>query len=221
MEDALSIAQTRFERLKGEKILIERILSEKKETLETKKHQVEILAKARWVISEVAKLTQERFKDRVETLVTTAIRAVFDRSFEFILGLERKRNKLECQLLVREREVEYIPKDDMGGGIVDIISFALRVVLWSMQKPRTRNVLIFDEPMKYVGKGELLDRAGRMLREISRGLGIQLVLVTHEPQLIEMADQAYYVRHNGKESIVELVKSYESKRKRIRRRKGK
>ena len=225
MAGDFSLAKARFDRLRGEKDLVERTLLEKKGQVEEKKHRVEVLTKARWVLSEVARLTQERFKDRVEALVTTAIRAVFDRPFEFVLELERKRNKLECQLLVKEGQIEYVPKDDMGGGIVDVISFALRVVLWSMQKPRTRNVLILDEPMKYVGKGELLERAGRMLREISQGLGVQLIVVTHEPQLMEKADRAYYVRHNGKESMVEQVEGgegekQEKKSRRLRRRRA-
>ena len=207
---------SRYERLVGEKNSLLRLMEEKKSFIDKKEHDVGVLVKARWVLSEVARLTQERFKEKVESLATMAIRAVFDRPFDFVLEFERKRNKLECRPVVKEGDAEYVPKDDMGGGIIDVLSFALRVVLWSMQRPRSRNTIILDEPMKYVGKGELLDRAGRMLREVSRGLGLQLILVTHEPQLIEIADRAYSVKHDGKRSVVELVKGGKLKRRRRR-----
>lgn len=213
----LAELNTRYDRLSGEKDSLLKLIEKKNFELEDMVHRSEVFVKARWVLSEVARLTQERFKEKVETLVTTAIRAVFDRPFKFVLEFERKRNKLECRPVIKEGDVEYVPKDDMGGGIIDVLSFALRVVMWSLQRPRTRNVIVLDEPMKYVGKGELLDRAGRMLREVSKGLGIQLILVTHEPQLIEIADRAYSVRHNGKKSVVDLVKG--EKPKRVRRRK--
>ena len=49
--------------------------------------------------------------------------------------MERKRNKLECRPVVMEGDYEYTAKDEMGGGIIDIISFAFRVVLWSLESP--------------------------------------------------------------------------------------
>lgn len=196
----------RYEKLQSEVKLLNDLKTQKQEDFENLKSHSEDLVKARWVLSTVAEQTQLRFKEKVESLVTMAIQSVFDRPFQFVMIFEQKRNKFECRPVVMEDGVEYIPKEDMGGGIVDIISFALRVVLWSLQKPRTRNVLVLDEPMKYVGKGELLDKAGNMLREISHQLGIQLILVTHEPQLSEIADIAYQVSHKKNGSQVELIK---------------
>lgn len=196
----------RYEKLKNTRQVYQNQLEDKEKELTSLKEKSNNLIKARWVLTKVAEQTQLRFKEKVESLVTMAIQSVFDRNFNFVLLFEQKRNKFECRPVVMENEVEYTPKDDMGGGIIDVISFALRVVLWSLQKPKTRNFLVLDEPMKYVGKGELLERAGMMLREISHRLGIQLVLVTHEPQLAEIADTAYSVTHRSGKSFVELIK---------------
>ena len=210
----------RYERLKTKKETLETILELAKDGLLSTEEEYDNHNKARWVLTEVAKATQERFKERVESLTTMAIQSVFDRPFKFILEFERKRNKLECRPIVMEGDNEHVPKDDMGGGIIDVISFALRVVLWSLQQPKSRNTLILDEPMKYVGKGDLLDRAGVMLREISHKLGIQLILVTHEPLLAEIADVAYSVEHKNGKSVVSLIKGEVSKPKlRLKRRK--
>ena len=209
----------RYEKLKTKREVLEGELRSKSVNLLTIQEKYANLVKARWILTEVVKETQIRFKAKVESLTTMAIQSVFDRPFKFVLEFERKRNKLECRPVVMEGESEFVPKDDMGGGIIDVISFALRVVLWSLQQPRSRNTLILDEPMKYVGKGELLDRAGQMLREVSHSLGIQLILVTHEPQLADIADIAYMVEHVKGKSVVKMIKGEKPKLKLKRRKK--
>uniref|UniRef100_A0A6M3MA13 Uncharacterized protein n=1 Tax=viral metagenome TaxID=1070528 RepID=A0A6M3MA13_9ZZZZ len=189
---------------KARKELLEQQFLSREEEIGDKKAQAEKVTKARWVLSEVARLTQEKFKGYVESLVTMAIRSIFDRPYEFLVDFEIKRNKSECYLRVREGDWEpYVPKDEQGGGIIDVISFALRVVLWSLQKPRSRNVIILDEPMKNMG--DLIFLGGQMLREISHRLGFQLLIVTHEKELVNIADRAWEVRHNGESSEVKLL----------------
>jgi len=167
----------------------------------------ESLTIARWVFSEVSQLTQDRFKKHVESLVTMAIRAVFDRPFTFELVFEWKRNKMECRPIIMENGNEFDPENDMGGGIVDIIAFALRIVLWSLESPRSRNIIILDEPFRFVGDYAAL--AGKMLKEVSHMLGIQFLMITHEEELAEIADKAYKVVHNGQYS--ELISYSTSK----------
>ncbi len=210
----------RYEKLKTKREVLVGDMEARVYHLDAIKANYENLIKARWILTEVAKETQIRFKAKVESLVTMAIQSVFDRPFKFVLEFERKRNKLECRPVVMEGDSEYTAKDDLGGGIVDVISFAMRIVLWSLQQPRSRNTIILDEPMKFVGKGELLDRAGQMLKEISHKLGIQLIIVTHEPQLAEIGDIAYLVEHKKGKSHVSLIKGQIEKPKlKLKRRK--
>jgi DNA repair exonuclease SbcCD ATPase subunit len=195
---------------KGKRDLLIDQFNDKVEELNTLDPLVENLTKARWVFTEVSKLTQEKFKDRVEKLVTMAIRSVFDRPFKFVLNFERKHNKLAIQPVVMEGENEYIPKDDMGGGVLDIIGFALRVVLWSLEKPRSRNVMVLDEPAKWTGR--LIEKFGQMVKEVSQSLNFQVIMVTHDDELMQVADRAWVVDHNGIYSIVKQVGEDKPKR---------
>ena len=170
------------------------------------KYKLERYMQAKWVVTEVSRITQSKFKERVETLVTKAITSVFDRPFEFYLSFKKARGTLEIEPRVREGGVTYVPKDDMGGGIIDLLSSAFRFVLWSIEKRRSRNVFTLDEPMKYVGEGIFLERAGNMLKEISHRLGFQLIIVTHEHELANIADRAWEVTHNGTHSEVRQIK---------------
>lgn len=163
------------------------------------------LKKAQWVLNEVAKQTQERFKVKVESLVTTAIRSVYRRDLSFELIFEQKRNKFECKPVIREGDLIYEkPDEEMGGGILDVVSFALRVVLWYLSENRTRNILVLDEPMKFVGR-RLIHQAGQMIAEISHRLNLQIILVTHEGELIEIGDKCYHVDFENGKSIVKLL----------------
>lgn len=196
----------RFNFLKAKREILKSDLVKKTNSLNLAKQDYENLVKAKWVLTEVARLTQEKFKNRVEELMTYAIQSVFDRPFEFRLVFEIKRNKLECKPVIFENGIEFDdPEYDIGGGLVDIISFTFRVVLWSLENPRSRAVFILDEPMKHIGKGELLIRAGKMLKEISDKLKFQLIIITHEPLLAEIADKKFEVSHDGIRSLVEEI----------------
>lgn len=193
---------------KSQKTLILSQIQDKQIQIISKKSYVDDLVKARWVITEVAQRTQNRFKDFVENLVTMAIRAVYEnRTMRFLLNFRVNRNRSEAWLQVQEGDKEpYTPKDAQGGGMVDMIGMSMRPVLQSIEKPRSRNVIIADEPMKNLGHGRFLTRAGEILREISHRLGFQLILVTHEPELVQIADKAWNVTYNGVHSEVTLIK---------------
>ncbi|MDD4931828.1 MAG: hypothetical protein PHG66_06835 [Candidatus Colwellbacteria bacterium] len=188
-------------------------LLRKEDLIDEGKKNLENLMKARWTVTEVQRLTQERFKHRVETLVTMVIRSIFeDREFGFELAFEEKRNQMEVKPIVYEmidgqKHVYENPEDDYGGGLVDVISFALRIVMWSLENPKSRNVIILDEPMKNMGSLILL--GGQMLSEIAHKLGLQLIIITHDQELIDIADRSYHVTHDKYQSHVKLIQKGE------------
>lgn len=168
----------------------------------------ERLLKSKWVISEVIKTTQKEFRDRVEGLVSLAIKPVFEgREFEFQLKpIVTARAKTEYKPVVMEGEIEWIPQDDLGYSIFDVSGIACRVGFWSLDPSKTRSFFVLDEPMTNVGSGDELITAGRMLTAISKELGIQILIITHEEELSEIADIAYDVVQRGKKSIITQTK---------------
>lgn len=186
------------------------LVSEEKKLTE----EVEDLKQLREIVIEATRVTQVRVQEYVESLVTMAIQAVYDRPLTFHLQFVSKANRLQCIPLVKEGEDEYDLEYDEGGGLLDVVSFAFRVVLWSLQTPRSRPTFVLDEPMKFVGKGKLLDRAGSIFRTLSKKLNLQLIITTHEPQLADIADKAFLVTHNGTHSVVtEVVEGLEDTEK--------
>jgi len=190
-------------------------LEEKKESLIKNENYYDRLIRARWVVTEVIRLTQENFKNKVEPLITMAVQAVFEKDYKFELIFERKRNQFECRPVLMENGIERTAKDDLGGSVVDIISIAFRVVMMAIERPRSRALIVLDEPMKNVGQQEELILAGQMWMEISKKLKMQIILITHMTEFAEIAETVFEVVNDGVQSIVKKIKPVIRKRQRI------
>jgi DNA repair exonuclease SbcCD ATPase subunit len=172
----------------GQKEYIRKELKEKvrkKVSLEQdqKKHE-----KALEVVKEVGRKTQEKIQYQISEIATLAMEAVLDTPYKLVVQFVERRNKNECDLLFDDDGQLINPVDATGGGAVDIAAFALRIASWSMQRPRKRNTIILDEPFKYLDKSKH-EKASLMLKELSKRLGLQFIIVTHEQKLTEAADR--------------------------------
>lgn len=167
--------------------------------------EIDSHVEARAVMTEAARRTQSHFVEVVQELVTLALRAVYrDRDFRFVVDFMIRRNQSECFLRIQEGEDEpFFPEQELGGGTLDVSAIALRIVLWSLENPRSRNVLILDEPFRFMGA--LTREAGEMLRELSKRLGIQVILATHSDDL--WGDKTWNVLFDGTKSRVVEVAS--------------
>lgn len=182
-------------------------LEEKLVLIDEHKRYLEGLIRAKLILSEAAKRMQQDFAAYLEAIVTKALTAVYDRPFRFVVDFKLSRSTSECFLYVQDGDKALeVPKLAMGGGCLDVISVALRLAALSLQQPNSSSVLILDEPMKFVGEGELLNNAVLMLKEISSKLGFQLIIITHETEILTgIADKVFTVTHNGIESTVRSV----------------
>lgn len=199
-----------YTNLVAEKRVLERTIQAYDKKVKVNKARLGRLEEARIILTEVTRQTQSYFKDRVEKLVTMAIQSVYDRKISFKFILLDKNNRLNCIPKVEENGHEFNLEFSKAGGLLDIVSLAFQVVLWSLRSPRSRPVFILDEPVKFVGKGDLLLRAGRLIRKLSHELNLQFIITTHEAQLARIAaDKIFHVTYDGKESTVEEAEDVE------------
>ncbi|MBC7106618.1 MAG: ATP-binding protein, partial [Firmicutes bacterium] len=99
------------------------------------------------------------------------------------------------------REVVNRPQDARGGGVVDVISLALRVALLQTVRPPLPGPLMLDEPGKHVSE-EYARSLALFLKSVSEMFGRQIVLVTHNQHLAEVGDRAFVVEMRDGESVV-------------------
>lgn len=185
------IRQT-LEQRKGQRAQIRKSIKETKQQIKTLKQQLSDHEKAREVIREVGLITQKQLQVHISDIVSLALEAVFPDPYTLEVDFIERRNRTECDLFFVRNEEKIDPITASGGGAVDVASFALRVASWSMALLHSRNTLILDEPFRYLS-AELLPRAGEMLKQLAKELGLQIIMVTHSEELMENANMVFKV----------------------------
>lgn len=159
------------------------------------------IAQSKDIIHALALKTQEGVQLCLEGAVTHSLRSVFDDPYKFHVDFEIKRQRTEAELTVSNQGEKVKPKDSSGGGLMDVISFTLKVLLWSLSPRKPAPILILDEPFSWLD-AERLPRAGELLREIQKQMGIQFIIITHEEELLNTADSVFRITNKTRKSKV-------------------
>jgi len=189
---ALTKYKTFLDETRAKKQVLSQSVAEIQTELLQLKTRLGNLVIAQEVINSVSILAQTEFKGAVEALVTEALHYVFGDNYAFEIESTIARNQAEAQMWVSIDGVRHSLKDELGGGVVDVCSFVLKVTFWALQINRTEPVLIFDEPLKNIDSGRL-EAIGVMIKSLAERLGVQFVIVTHEQELAAIADISYRV----------------------------
>lgn len=193
--------RNQVEQLKGEKVQIERSIKRIRELIKEHRISERYYEQALEIVKTVGLKTQQQLQYHIGDITTLALDAVFPDPYELVAEFVERRNKTECDLYFHRGGNKTNPIDASGGGAVDVAAFALRIASWSMKYPRTRNVIILDEPMRFLSS-DLQYKASLMLKEISEKLKIQFIIITHEEELTEAADRVFRISiHQGKSKI--------------------
>lgn len=128
----------------------------------------------------VAARVQNSFGNHVGLLVTKAVHHVFpDKRTElFVVRFRENRGKTECELRFRTAKGEEAhPYHCSGGGVWDVISFALRCACLVLEQPNKTRFLVLDEPFKNLHGADIRKRALTMMYNTCKQLGIQAIVV--------------------------------------------
>lgn len=185
--------RTELEQRKGRLTQIELDLKECKRSLKHANRNLMKHMQAREIVKIVGLATQQQLEYHFSDIVTSALQAVFPDPYSLSVKFVERRGKTECDLGFERDDIIIDPISASGGGAIDVAGFALRVAAWSMRHPKSRPVLILDEPFRYLST-DLQEKAGGILHEISSRLGIQMIIVTHEEELISCGDKIFSVR---------------------------
>ena len=154
------------------------------------------------LVQQVARETMDQLKLRIESIVQEALDAVFPEGGKFKVDYETKNDRTQASIYIEVDGERMDPLADDGGGLADVLAFALRLVAWSLGK--SENTLILDEPGKGVSK-EYRPMLIEMISGLSSQLGLQTIIVTHDPDIMEMADRTFRVSlGEGRVSKVEV-----------------
>lgn len=157
---------------------------------------------AKDVLNRILVTMQSDVVHYIEQIVTDLITHVFGEQYRFVFDVSVERGKPALTPLIEKNGQQVSPKDEMGGGLMDVLSLGLRMALWSLDQQTVAPVLVLDEPGKYLDRSRV-PLFGEALRQLSEQLGLQIIMVTHLDELKELADRSFTVRQQAGVSIVE------------------
>ena len=106
--------------------------------------------------------------------------AKYIKDIKFEIKLYSYRNEPAIDVTVTEGELEVDPQKSCGGGVNDIISLVLKIIFIYL-KGSTR-ILILDESLKFLSRN-YLEQASSFISDISKRMNLQVILVSHKPEL--------------------------------------
>lgn len=166
-----------LEQKKGQQKEIKGNIHKSKLAVRESERNLRIHEQAREVIQKVGLETQQQLEYQISEITSLALEAVFDNPYKLIVQFVQRRNKTECDLFFERKDSRIDPLSASGGGAVDVAAFALRIASWSMQNPKSRNVIALDEPFKHLRGEKENQRVLEMIKEISTKLNLQIIMI--------------------------------------------
>lgn len=205
---ALERLKERYNRRKGVFDQLRARSEELERKLAELKQKRDLLDKARVLLLEASAYAREQARQQVQAMVTNALQMVFGPDMEFHVKMEESHGRVEADYLVSSSyeggaRIENRPQDSRGGGVVDVVSLALRLALLEASRPAIQGPVVLDEPAKHVSD-EYSTSVVEFLKGISRSFDRQVILVTHNAQLAEAGDASFLVElKDGKSHVTQ------------------
>lgn len=161
--------------------------------------QVQIL------LQKTSEFARQQAKRRIEEIVTSALSVVFDRPYQFRISLEVRGNRPEVDYWLQSGEIltQLKPPDyDKGGGVIDVITLALRLAIGELTN--LSGPIFLDEVGKHVS-AEYAPHVAFFLKEYSEKFNRQIILITHNEALAEIGDVSLSVGIKDGRSEVKAV----------------
>lgn len=169
---------------------------------------IDLLEKVNILLQRTSEFAREQAKTQIEILVTNCLQYIFESNIEFKIEIEELYGKPNAEFYVITNDNGHIiktkPELSRGGGVVDIISLALRISFLQVHKPLVEGPLILDEPAKHVSEDFIFNVAD-FLKKTSEMFNRQIIMVTHNNHLSSIGTNAYRVELKGTVSSVDKI----------------
>ena len=170
---------------------------------------VEELDRVTVLLNSLGEERQLAAQSSIEELVTRGLRMIFDDTLSFHIVQAVKGKTAVVEFVVRTTlgsdVIETPVMDARGGGLAAVIGFLLRFVVMLMGRdPRDSTIMVLDEIFAHVS-AEYLEPTGQFLREVVDRTGVQIIMVTHQPEFAQYADRVYnFSTTNGKTVVKDV-----------------
>ncbi|MDO5300932.1 MAG: ATPase [Tissierellia bacterium] len=158
------------------------------------------------LLQKTAEYARDQAANQVEELVTRCLAYILENDARFSVEFSESRGLPIAEFFVisdyGDATVKTKPERSRGGGVVDVVSFALRMAFLEIHRPALKGPLFLDEPGKHVSEDYIFN-FGEFIKECAQLFDRQIIMVTHNDHLSQMSDRAFRVQIRGGISSVE------------------
>lgn len=151
------------------------------------------LEKAALLLSSISEEKQKEAQLTIESLVTQGLQKIFGPEYTFHVNSMMKGKTPIVEFTVKtkinaSKILETSVVDARGAGLASVVGFLLRLVLILLSKKSS--LLVLDETFANLSNS-YIPKLIEFIREIVDKSNLQILMVTHESQFIEVADKCY------------------------------
>ncbi len=195
---------------KGKLNIIKEELDKVNSKLDESEKYLDTLESVKILFQKTAEYAREQAKKNIEATVTKCLQFIFETDIEFIIELSESRNMPIADFYVQSNfngySIKTKPELARGGGVIDIISIALRIAFLQITNPKLDGPLILDEPGKHVSDDYIFN-LGELLKNTAKTYNRQIIMVTHNKYLSQICDKSFIIEL--KDGVSNILKNTE------------
>ena len=172
--------------MKNQESLIQRNKDKLKEIEELKLAHV----KAIGVIDKAIQIISANGIGKIESVVSDGLKLVFEDDLQLVIERKEGARGETYRILVKKGDIIGPPIDTFGGGVVNVISFLLRVIM--IQRFKLSKFMALDESFNNLSES-YIPRLSQMLKTLCDEHDYTILSVTHQPALAAAADKVFTV----------------------------
>ena len=159
-------------------------------------------------LSQFADERQAQVFKQIESTVTEGLRYIFQEDIRLDVSNKLVGSRSEVVFSVisetEEGELKTGVMDARGGGVAAIVGFLTQAVL-ILLTPGLRPFMALDETFRNVSS-EYQEPLGQFVSDLCSRTGLQVLLVTHQPEIAEFADAHYAFTQSSGLTHIKKVK---------------
>lgn len=196
LQDKLSRLEGFYEALKTRK---QELIKE----TENLKREIDLLTKVSSVLKHLVDVMVKDEISKMAGLITYGLKTIFDdQDLTFVPVITKKNEKVHIELRTQNHGIEG-EFGSFGGSVAVIESFLLRLLC--LLKMKLARLVLLDETFAAVGS-EYIANTSRLISELSKKLGLDVLLVTHQREFQQYANKIYRVKESSNGLIMEKLK---------------
>lgn len=192
LKERYATGSARVNALRGQRDMLDKQVSDCQGRLRQANEQSGYHDEAQMILQALEEKWRGNAGGALASVVSYGLSVVFGEPYELNIDSKVSRGVASTELTLTKSGLRTPIKNAKGGSVLNVLSFLFHTILTTSSKPRLRPILVLDEPFSHVS-AEYRPQVCALLRELCHRLGLQMIIVSHEEELLEAADVAYLV----------------------------